>query len=87
MINLSPFRLFDVLKNESDFGLFENLQSLDGQTKCDYSIVNASVLKKMIKNEANVPENESNVEEFVHGIFPIDFRMMLVQTLQKHDLI
>jgi len=41
----------------------------------------------MIKNEPNVEENESILEEFVHAIFPIDFRMMMVQTMQKHDLI
>ena len=41
----------------------------------------------MIKNEATVEENESYVEEFVHGIYPIDFRMIVVETMKHHDLL
>jgi hypothetical protein len=41
----------------------------------------------MIKNEATVEENESYLEEFVHGIYPIDFRMIVVETMKHHDLL
>ena len=86
-LNLSPWRLFDVLKDERDFGLFENLEALEGQTKCDYSIVNASTLKQMIKNEKELEDNVSMLDEFLFHVQPLDFRMALLQTLNKHDLL
>jgi len=86
-MNLIPWRLFDILKTERSFGLFENLELLNGYTKCDYSIFNASSLKKMIAYEKEMEYNESILDEFIHGIASIDFKKTVMQTLKKHDLL
>ena len=65
IINLSPWRLFDILKDGNEFGLFENLEALEGQSKCDYSIGNASTLKKTLKNEETLVHNDSIFDEFM----------------------
>ena len=53
------------MKDGNEFGLFENLEALEGQSKCDYSIGNASTLKKTLKNEETLVHNDSIFDEFM----------------------
>ena len=52
MLNSIPFRLADSLKEMHEFNLFDNLEILNGQTKCDYIINDPSILKENILQEA-----------------------------------
>lgn len=67
MLNSIPFRLADALKEQHEFNLFDNLEILKGQTKCDYIYNNPSVLKESITAEAG-GNQQSYIEEFLSQI-------------------